>query len=554
MADNLNNTVYVIGHKNPDTDSICSAICYAELNNKISDKHFIPMRCGDINSETEFVLNYFNTELPDYVDNVYTQVNDVEYRHTKGVSDNISIKSAWEIIAKDKLTTLPVVDEEDNLKGIITIKDIAMSYMEVYDNYILSTASTPYSNVIDTLNGEMIAGNTDDIITKGKVLIAAANPDLMEAYIEKNDIVILGNRYEAQLCAIEMGAQCIIVCDGSPVSHTITNLAKERSCTVISTFYDTFTAARLINQSIPIRHFMKTNNLITFSNDELIKDIRSVMAKYRYQYYPVLNDSGKYTGLISQRNYLNANPKKVILVDHNERSQAVDGIDEAELLEIIDHHRLGGIQTMNPISFRNQPLGCTATIIYTIYTEKNVEISPKIAGLLCAAIISDTLMFRSPTCTDYDKATCEKLAETAGIDILEFATELFKAGSNLGNKTEEEIFHQDYKVFSAHGIKFSVGQITILADNTLNQIKSRMINYMKSAYKSSGTEMLFLMLTNIITESTTLLYYSEKDGMDSLVTRAFGVPAEDNSVLLTGVVSRKKQVVPELIKAINQVF
>lgn len=548
MQLNSSDTIYVIGHKNPDTDSICSAICYAYLKHELTGYNYVPKRAGDVNAETEFVLKSFQTEAPDYVENVYTQVKDVEYRHMKGVSCEISIKKAWEKVKESGATTLASVDEYDNLTGLITVKDIAMSYMEVYDSEIIATAQTPYSNIIDTLAANLVAGDENAVVRSGKVLIAAANPDMMENYISKGDIVILGNRYESQLCAIEMEAQCIIICDGAQASKTITKLAEQRGCSILITPYDTYTAARLINQSIPIRHFMKKSNLIFFSTEDYITDIRSVMAGKRHQYYPVLDESGRYVGLISQRNYLNANPKKVILVDHNEHAQTVDGIDEVSLLEIIDHHRIGGLQTMNPVYFRNQPLGCTATIIYQMFMETDTEIPKKIAGLLCSAIISDTLMFRSPTCTPEDEDACRTLAKIANIDIETYAVAMFNAGSRLKDKTDEEIFYQDYKVFSSDNIRFGIGQITAFNSDTLNSIGNRISAYMERIYDSSSVDMLFFMLTNIFTENTDLLYFG-KDA-DRLLAKAFKLEeVSGGRITLNGVVSRKKQVIPTIMSA-----
>ena len=545
--------MYIVGHKNPDTDSICSAIAYAYLKNAISQDTYIPMRAGEINAETEFVLNYFSAPVPEYVDSVHTQVKDVEYRHMNGVSKAISIKKAWEILRENHATTLPSVDKHGNLIGLITVKDIAMSYLEVYDNKIISTAKTPYSNIIETLNANLLVGDQTDKVKTGKVLIAAANPDMMENYIEKDDIVILGNRYEAQLCAIEMEAQCIIICDGAVASKTITKLAEERGCSIISTPYDPYTVARLINQSIPINHFMKKNNLITFSTEDYITDIREVMASKRHQYYPVLNMAEKYVGLISQRNYLNAHPKKVILVDHNELSQTIDGIEEVSLLEIIDHHRIGGLQTMNPVYFRNQPLGCTATIIYQMFMENAVDIPKNIAGLLCSAIISDTLMFRSPTCTDIDERVCRSLAKIADIDIEKYASAMFNASSQLKNKTDEEIFHQDYKVFNTDNLSFGIGQISSFNSDILSELKPRLLTYMERVYKDKDVDMLFFMLTNIFTEDTELLYFGEN--ANTLLERAYNMDnLNDGSIVLQDVVSRKKQVIPTLMSAITEEF
>ncbi len=550
MSTTLKETIYIIGHKNPDTDSICSAISYAYLKNSLGKENYLPMRAGELNAETEFVLKSFNVNPPELVDNVYTQVKDVEYRHMEGVSKDISIKKAWEILSENHATTLPSVDNKGNLLGVITVKDIAMSYLDVYDNRIIATAKTPYSNIIETLSATLVVGDEKAKVQNGKVLIAAANPDMMENYIEKNDIVILGNRYESQLCAIEMEAQCIIVCEGATISKTITKLAEEKGCNIISTPYDTYTVARLINQSIPIRYFMTTSNLITFSTEDYITDIRGVMASKRHQYYPILDESERYVGLISQRNYLNAHPKKVILVDHNENSQTVDGIEEVTLLEIIDHHRIGGIQTMNPVYFRNQPLGCTATIIYQIFMENCVEIPKHIAGLLCSAIISDTLMFRSPTCTPMDEQVCRKLATIAEIDIEKHASSMFAASSKLKDKTDEEIFHQDYKVFSTDNFTFGMGQITSFDGQILTQLKPRLLQYMQSVYKDKDVDMLFLMLTNIFTQSTELLYYG-KDA-EQLLGRAFNLDkVTGGCISLDNVVSRKKQVIPTIMLALN---
>lgn len=550
MEQNSRNVVYVIGHRNPDTDSICSAVAYAHLKHKATGYNYEPRRAGEISSETAYVLDYFKVEAPPYVKNVRTQVGDVAYRHIEGVSGQISLKKVWEFMRSSKANTVPVVDSYNNLEGLITMGDITRSYMEVYDNRIVSTAHTPYRNIIETLEGEMITGDENDVMKEGKVLIAAANPDVMENYIKKNDLVILGNRYEAQLCAIEMDAQCIVVCDGAMVSYTITKLAESHGCKIIKTPYDTYTAARLMNQSMPVRFFMKTEELITFTEEDYIAEVRDIMAKTRYQYFPILDDESKFLGLISRRNFIDAKPKRLILVDHNERSQSVEGIEDVEVLEIIDHHRLGGIQTMSPVFFRNQPLGCTATIVYQMYQENGIEIEPEIAGLLCAAILSDTLVYRSPTCTPIDKAAAETLAEIAGIDVPSFASGMFAAGSSLANKTAEEIFHQDYKVFTSGHTSFAVGQINAMNENELDKIKTRVLEYMEESYSSHGVSMLFFMLTNILEESTDLLYYGE--GARELVGNAFHLKDLSEEVRLPKVVSRKKQLIPALMMALRQ--
>lgn len=541
--------VLVIGHKNPDTDSICSAISYANLKAKISNEEYKPCRAGHLNEETQFVLNYFGVEAPEHVKDVRTQVSDIEIRETEGVSRSISLKTAWTIMKEANVVTLPIT-VGNKLEGLITIGDITKSYMEVYDSSILSTAHTKYQNIVATLEGEMIVGNPAEYFTEGKVLIAAANPDMMENYISDGDLVILGNRYESQLCAIEMNASCIIVCEGSSVSMTIKKIAAEKTCRIISTPFDTYTVARLINQSMPISYFMKRENLITFYTDDYIDNILDVMAKKRHRDFPILDNNQNYVGMISRRNLLGAGKKKLILVDHNEKSQAVAGMDEAEILEIIDHHRLGTVETIAPVYFRNQPLGCTATIVYQMYQENNVEIDQKIAGLLCSAILSDTLMFRSPTCTPFDREVAEKLAKIAGIVPQNYAMDMFRAGSNLAAKTEKEIFYQDFKRFTVNDTAFGIGQINSMDHDELEELKARIVPYMEDTISGSGLDMVFFMLTDIMNESSELLFCG--DNAVNLIENVYNIKSEKNSVNLAGVVSRKKQVLPAIMEALQQ--
>ncbi len=540
--------IIVIGHKNPDTDSICSAIAYANLKKTISKENYVARRAGQLNEETQYVLSRFGVKAPEYIADVGTQVKDIEIRETKGVTRDISLKKAWTLMKDRNVVTLPITRQKE-LEGLITIGDIATSYMDVYDSRILGRANTCYQNIVETLDGNVIVGSADAYFTEGKVLIAA-NPDLMESYIEKNDLVILGNRYESQLCAIEMNAACIVVCEGAPVSLTIKKLAEEHGCTVISSPHDTYTVARLINQSMPISYFMRTENLITFHTDDFTETIKDVMAKKRHRDFPVLNKKGDYIGMISRRNLLNMAKKRIILVDHNERSQAVDGIENAEILEIIDHHRIGSLETISPVFFRNQPLGCTATIIYEMYQEAGVPVDKVTASLLCAAIISDTLMYRSPTCTQKDKDTAEALAKIAELDVEEFARDMFKAGSNLSSKSPEEIFYQDFKKFSINDISFGVGQINSMSDTELSQIKKRLVPYMENSWQSHGVSMIFFMLTDIVKESTELIYMG--NNASDLIMGAFNLTPEDGSFILPGVVSRKKQLIPSIMSTMQQ--
>lgn len=551
MVVEKNRQIFICGHKNPDTDSISSAIAYAKLKNKMTNSNiYSPRRAGEVNEETQYVLQRFNVEIPKLISDVGTQVKDMEIRKIKGVDSSISLKKAWTLMKADNVETLSITNEKNRLQGLITIGDIAKSYMDIYDSNILSEAKTKYKNILETIDGTLIIGNEEDCFNSGKVLIAAANPDMMENYIEENDLVILGNRYESQLCAIEMKAKCLVVCEGAPISKTIQSISGERGCVIISTPHDAYTVARLVNQSMPIRHFMKKDKLITFGTDDSTESIKEIMALKRHRDFPITDDAGCYVGTISRRNLLGIKRKNIILVDHNEKSQAVENIDDAEILEIIDHHRVGNLETRSPVLFRNQPVGCTSTIIYQMYNEQNMEIEPDIAGLLCSAIISDTLMFRSPTCTSLDVAAAEKLAEIAGITIEEHATEMFTAGSNLDSKSPEEIFYQDFKKFEVGDKSFGVGQINAMSGRVLEKIKIKLMSYLDEAYKIHGVDMLFFMFTNILDESTELICYGEAS--KRLVEEAFSVKSETDTFLLKGVVSRKKQLIPALVMTLQQ--
>ena len=541
--------VFVIGHKNPDTDSICSALAYADLKRRLTGEDYIAARAGNLNEETQYIVERFGITPPVFLKDVGTQVRDIEIRETPGVSENISLKKAWTLMKDLNVVTLPITDENNFLTGLINIGDITKSYMEVYDSRILSNAHTKYRNIIETLEAEMIVGDPEEYFTEGKVLIAAANPDLMESYIEPHDLVILGNRYESQLCAIEMNADCIIVCEGASVSMTIKKLAEEKNCVIISTPHDTYTVARLMNQSMPISYFMKRNGLTTFHMDDFTDQIKEVMAKKRYRDFPILGHDGSYVGMISRRNLLNSARKQVIMVDHNEKSQAVDGIENAEILEIIDHHRLRSVETISPVFFRNQPLGCTATIVYQMYQEAGIELDKQTATLLCCAIISDTLMYRSPTCTAVDKAAAEDLAKIAGINVEELAGDMFRAGSNLSSKETSEIFEQDFKTFVMTDITFGVGQVNSMNKEELVELKQRLYPYMEEQLKQSGLQMLFFMLTDIVQESTELLYVGSN--AQELIRDAMGVEPSGDSFILKGVVSRKKQLIPAIMTVLQ---
>ena len=544
--------VYVVGHLNPDTDSICSAIAYANLKNHLpgaSEKIYEPRRAGQINEETQHVLKSFGLKPPKLLSNLRVQVKDVDLRKIEGVKTSVPIKRAWEIMKEEKMKTLPVT-RDSKLEGLITVGDIATSYMDVHDSTVLSEARTQYRNISNAVDGRVLQGNHHGYFQKGKVAIAASGEAQMKALIEKDDLVIMGNVEELELCAVDINVSCMVICRAEKVEKEILKKAAEKEIVVIATPHDVFTTARLINQSIPVKYFMTKDHLVSFHMDEYVDDVREIMTKKKFRDFPILDAVGNFEGFISRRRLLKARKKQVILVDHNEKAQAVDGIDEAEVLEIIDHHRLSSIETMGPVFFRNQPVGCTGTIVYQMYQEEQVEIEPKMAGILCAAILSDTLMFRSPTCTPLDEAAARRLAEIAGIDVEEFAYEMFNAGSNLGNKTAEEICFLDFKQFQVGDTTFGVGQVNSMSATELGEIKKKVESYLDTARSNHGLNMIYLMLTNIVTESTELLCAG--DSAREQIIAAYDMPLNDDALILKGVVSRKKQLLPTLVGALQQ--
>ena len=546
-----NRPVYVIGHKNPDTDSICAAICYANLKNKITGGAYEARRCGHLNEETQFVLNRFGVNAPEYTKDVRTQVCDMEIRDLHVENEDISLKRAWEQMKNENVVTL-CVTKQGKLEGLLTTNDIMETAMDVHDATLLSETQTSYGNIVDTLDGQMLVGDASEKITSGKVLIATASPEIMEEVIDPGDIVICGNRYETQLVAIENNAACIIVCIDAKVTNTIQKQAVERGCRIITTPHDTFTVARLINESAPVGSIMKREKLVTFHMSDFIEDIQQTMAQVRHRYFPVLDEKDNFVGMISRRNLLGARKKQIILVDHNERSQTVDGADGAEILEIIDHHRLGSsIETANPVFFRNQPLGSSCTIIYSMYKEAGVEVDKTFASLMLSAIISDTLMYRSPTCTEVDKRAGEELAKIADIDVENFAKEMFRAGSNMGSKTPKQIVHQDFKKFTVEDKTIGIGQVNSMSAEELAEIKERVLPEIEDIMKSDGLDMIFFMMTNIIAESSIVIFAGNKS--ESIIDMGFHIASgSENTALLKGVVSRKKQLLPAIVEALQQ--
>lgn len=546
----MKENIYVIGHKNPDSDSICAALAYAEYKNGNGDVNAIPVRLGPINRETKFILEYFGVEPPTLIETVRLSVEDLDFDNIAPVSPDISLRMALELMSRNNVNTLPVIDDSEQLIGIVTISDIIQSYIDVWDNIVLGKSGTTLDNIIDTLSANSVFIPHIMKPLTGKVLVLAMEPKTMDNYIEDNDIVICGDRKDAQEFAINQGISLMIVSGNVSIDENIINLAKEKGIAIISTPHDTFTTSRLITQSVPISHVMTTEDLVIFDLDDLVDDVRVKMSQTRFRSYPVIDDDKKVVGLISRYHLISSMKKKVILVDHNERSQSVDGLEECEILEIIDHHRVADVFTGNPIYFRNEPVGSTSTIIASIMFENGRRPSKKIAGILAAAIISDTLLFRSPTSTNVDKMILERLARIADLDVEKFAMEMFKAGTSLVGKTPQELLSQDFKTFTVGEHKIGIAQVYTMDPSSLNEMKDNLISIMEERAKEYGYSIFILMLTDIFKQASEMVVAGHNK---ELIAKAFGKTLINNSFYAPGILSRKKQVVPPITNVLTSI-
>lgn len=547
----LKQQIQVVGHRNPDTDSICAAIAYAALKNEIQGENqvYIPRRAGELNEETRFVLDYFHIEQPELLQDVNTQIQDIDIKHTPGVSKGISLKKAWDIMKDENVESLPVLTEDKHLEGVITIGDIAKSYMDFAESGSANHMKISFKNILETVDARLLYGNEDNSFSEGKVVLfleATASADVLDM----GDLAIVGANDTLQKQILQRPVCGVILCQNTPVSDDVLALAKERNCQLLQTDGDAYRVVRQLGQSMPISHFMSRKDLDTFWMEDTIESIRDTVAKKRRRDFPVLDAEGRYCGMLSRRNLLNLKRKQVILVDHNERTQAIEGIEDAHILEVIDHHRLGNLETLAPLYFRNQPVGCTSTIIYEMYKEKGIVPKPEIAGLMCSAILSDTLVFRSPTCTKKDIEAGEELGKIAGIDPVTYGEQMFRAGSNLAGKDAKEIFYQDFKSFMVGNVHFGVGQISSMNAQELEEIKGVLLPQMEAEFTEKKLDMLFFMLTNIMTQCTELLCMGER--ISAVVRDSFQVPLQGRSCVLDGVVSRKKQLIPALLSALQE--
>lgn len=529
--------VYVTGHKNPDTDSIVSAISYAALRNALGDRGFTAARLGVLSDETAHILERFGFEAPKRIYDVRTQVKDLDFDRPPILSAAVTVHRAWELMVQEKhaSASLPVTDEEGGLYGMLTTGDVAQYDMRFVEETLLE--DVPIFNLLSCLDGQIWgdSGNVNSL--SGEMVIAIAGKDILRPLPEKG-IVLTGNDRKLLEAAYAAKAACVIVCEGQPAPEA----AEGRGDTVIiTTPYDAYRAARLLIQSIPVSRIARRDDLVAFHEEDYLDSVKEATLKSRFRSYPVLDGEGKVVGTLSRYHLLRPNRKKVVLVDHSETAQSVDGLEEAEIVEIIDHHRLADVQTANPIYVRNEPVGATTTIIASMYQERGIMPGKKLAGLMAAGILSDTIMFQSPTCTERDRVMAERMARLAGLSLEELGRDIFST-SVQGDHDVRELLFSDFKQFQIAGHFLGIGQVTCINSQQISSRHDEIITTMAEEQKEKGYDMLLLMLTDVLKKGTELLAVGDTDA----IGQALNVTFKNNSVFLPGVMSRKKQIVPAL--------
>ena len=546
----MSDLVYVSGHRNPDTDSICSAIAYSYLLNATNKYNAIPVRLGEINRETEYVLKRFGVEHPVLLKTVKQKVEDLNYDKVTVFSKDLTLKTAWFLLKQQNLKSAPILDEHGQLLGLLSTSNIIEGYMDQWDSEVLKKAKTPVENVIDTLEANVIYLNESLKVVEGDIHIAAMSGSEAKKRIHENDVVIVGGDRSDDLEELISVKPSLIVLTGSlTADENVVKKCEEQGISIISTPFNTYQTSQQIVQAIPVEYVMIKGDIKTFSTDDTLDYMKEVMSETRYRGYPVIDLNNRCVGSISRFALLKGLRKKVILVDHNERGQSIPGIEEADILEIVDHHRVADIQTVGPLMFRGEPLGSTATIVTKMFDELDVEMPSHIAGLLLGAVVSDTLLFKSPTCTPVDTKIAKKLAKIAGVDIQEFAMEMFKAGTSLVGKTVDEIFNQDFKKFSFDNLQVGVAQVNSMDIEGFLPYKKDMLDYMNKFAEDNNLEFTLLLLTDIINANSEIFVGGP---CPELVEKAFNVQLTECQGTLVGVISRKKQVVPAITAVMSE--
>ncbi|WP_297788930.1 putative manganese-dependent inorganic diphosphatase [uncultured Anaerococcus sp.] len=546
----MREVVYITGHKNPDTDSIMSAIAYADLKNRLGEVKAIPIRLGKLNPESRFVLDYFGVKPPKIKESMQLQVKDLDIDKGNIIDPSIAIRNAWDIFQMGDANSLSVVDAEGKIVGIASLSNITRAYMDVWDDKILGRSETPIDNIIDVLSAKIINLPTNPRKYDGKMTVFAMNESddtNLEEIVIEGDIIISGNRDDYYEYLLNKKIALLILTHGAAMNEEMIDLARKNNVTVLSTEYNSFMTARLLPMTIPISHVMTTDNIVYFTTEDSLDQVREAMAKSRFRSYPVVDSSEKIVGSISRYHLISSDKKKLILVDHNERNQSIDDIEEAEIQEIIDHHRVANILTTGPVFFRAEPVGSTATIISEMYLESGIRPSKQIAGILCAAIISDTLLFRSPTTTETDKRILDRMSKIADLNPEEFADKMFRAATSLKGKSAGDLVEGDVKTFNIAGEDFRVGQVMTMNPEELTPIMEDLKTLMAEKIKAKNESTFVLVLTDIFNERSELLVVGEH--FDS-IKQEFGDLKESGTINAPGVLSRKKQVIPRITAAV----
>lgn len=542
--------IYVIGHRNPDTDSICAALSYARLKQITGSTNVIAARTGEVNVQTEFILSMFGLDRPLYLPDVKVRVKDVMTSEALSVNTDMSIGDVLDFMNSYDLLMVPVTDREGHFKGAITLQDLAKFYVRHAEAATSNRLVASLLAVSKVIHGNSLflfnETETDSLRIVVGAMEAGGFLEVLKSYPDEGCIVIVGDRKDIQQCAVENSVRCLIITGGYLPDKAIVETARKNNVSIISAPYDTATTVRLLHLSTPV-HEIYSSDFYSVSPFNLLTDVKNRMLESGHRGCPVVDDSGKLTGILTRRDMLKEYRKRVILVDHNEASQAIPGIEEAEVVEVYDHHRIGSFQTLHPILFVVEPVGCTNTLIAELYQKYGLEPEKEYAGIMLSAILSDTVILRSPTTTDRDVKAATYLAEIAGLNIQKHGEEIFNASSDLLKKKPEEIIKTDYKIYDVDKHKIGIGQIEVIEMLTFEKLRESLLDALNKIMLEDRLTMACLLVSDIIYENSLLLF----TGDSSIVTR-MGYPILSSHLAeLKGVLSRKKQLVPRLLSSLK---
>ncbi len=531
-------TVYVVGHRNPDTDAVVSSMAYAALRNATGDRNYIACRLDHLSDETKRMLAKFGFAQPLRVKDMRTQVSDIDFDHPPVLEPSATLDRAWKTMKESNTTSFPVVKSDGTLFGTLSAGDIASYTLNTITD--ANITNLPLFNLLGVIEGQIVKdGGVDDTLT-GEIVIALPGNDCKPSFSGSDKIVLCGDQKDMLVYSLENNVAAIILCGVTPDKKLLEQYKDNNTC-VIYTPFDALKTSQMISLSMPIDRVCATEGLVCFHLTDYLDDVRETILKSRFRSYPVLDENEHVVGTLSRFHLLRPRRKNIVLVDHNESAQSVPGLDQAELIEIIDHHRLADIQTTQPIHVRNEPVGSTTTIVAEMYQESGVTPTPMMAGLMVSAILSDTVMFKSPTCTERDRVLAERLSRIAGVSMDEIGRELFDASRN-SDSSAEHLIKTDFKEFHIAGQTLGVSQIICVDSKSMLERKSEFLDTMNMLKKKNGYDMILLMLTDVLIEGSYLLYI----GSDDTIQYAFSMEPHDNELFLPGVMSRKKQIIPML--------